>query len=90
MCCFRIFSRKKRQLNSTDSIEKEVILVSVMYKVRSFSPLTKQELDFVKKLPKEKIDEIIDIFNSHAFTLMDIYETEMPSCSQGINFSQRC
>jgi hypothetical protein len=62
-----------------------------MYKIRSFSPLTKEEIDFVKRLPKDKIDEIIDIFNSHAFTMMDIYEPEINTpCMQAINFSQRC
>jgi hypothetical protein len=94
MCCFGLFRRfkpRKIRLNSgEDNIQHEVILVSVMYKIRSFSPLTKEELDFVKKLPKDKIDEIIDNYNSHAFTVMDIYEPELNTCGQGINFSQRC
>ena len=94
MCCFGLFrgtkTRKNRSNPGEDSIQHEVILVSVMYKIRSFSPLTREELDFVKKLPKDKIDEIIDNYNSHAFTVMDIYEPDLNTCSQGINFSQRC
>jgi hypothetical protein len=93
MCCFGLFKQTKKRdirFSNEDAIDKEVILVSVMYKLRSFCPLTKEELEFVKKLPRNKIDEILDIYNSHSFTVMDIYEPDLNVCSQGINFSQRC
>ena len=90
MCFFGLFRKKKRQIKSTDLLEFESFYVYIMYKVRSFSSLSIKELEFVKKLPNEKLSEIIDIYNSHALTMMEIYEPELSSCSQGINFSQRC